>query len=114
MSAKLPVAKLAPFIIVNVGYVAWLSVKSTPAARSRARLGVSSGVTVSGRRPSHTTMMTLRSGGGAGGAIGVVDAAGALEPHAARKHRRARFDMAASEPRPGGAAVTRLHRAGKR
>src|SRR4029453_10754921 len=48
----LPVAMAAALTRVTVGNTAWLLANSTPSARSRKSVGVSSAVMASGRRPS--------------------------------------------------------------
>ena len=56
-----PVASVAAFTRVTVGNTAWLFVNSTPSARRRQRVGVSSRVMASGRSPSTTNTMTNRA-----------------------------------------------------
>jgi len=55
-----PVASVAALTRVTVGTTAWLAAKSTPCARRRCRVGVSSRVMQSGRSPSTTNTMTSR------------------------------------------------------
>ena len=55
-----PVAIAAALTRVTVGKTAWLFTRSTPSARSRKRMGVSSAVMESGRSPSTTTTRTNR------------------------------------------------------
>jgi len=45
--------------VVTVGNRAWLFWKSTPSARTAARAGAVSGVTICERRPSATNRITL-------------------------------------------------------
>ena len=58
-----PVESAAALTRVTVGNTAWPLVKSTPSARSRERVGVSSAVMASGRSPSTTKTMTSRPRG---------------------------------------------------
>ena len=55
-----PVAIAAALTRVTVGKTAWLFTRSTPSARSRKRVGVSSAVMASGLSPSTTTTRTNR------------------------------------------------------
>ena len=55
-----PVESAAALTRVTVGKTAWLFAKSTPSARSRNSVGVSSAVIASGRSPSTTKTMTKR------------------------------------------------------
>src|SRR6185437_4389364 len=52
--------------VVKVGNTAWLSAKRTPRAASALRVGASTGLTESARRPSATKMSRLRACAGSG------------------------------------------------
>src|SRR5437879_2450768 len=110
--SRWPVAIAEALAVVTVGKSEWLFSKSTPSARTAARAGATSGVTLCERRPSATKMMTLRASAGAAQRLSAAASmAENLElnilarPPATKGRTMARLDDSSAAQAPGDEAA---------